>query len=149
MKTEEPDIIDLRNRLKVLGMRFTPQRGAVWRLFRDSRTGYSISEAVELLEHQGVGMATVYRTVAALQEIGRLHRVHDQNGEHRYVCCKSSHGHPLVCEKCGFVLEFSFCDLSVLERLLAVETGFTIKGHHLEVFGICPVCKVRCDKVYQ
>ncbi len=141
MKSREPDITDLGNRFRQLGMRFTPQREAVWKLFRDSRRGYSVSEAIEALKDQGIGMATVYRTVTALQEIGRLHRVHDQTGEHRYVACKFSHGHPLVCEKCGLVQEFPSCDLSVLERLLAVETGFTIKGHHLEVFGICPLCK--------
>ena len=141
MKDKEPDVIDLGNRFRRLGMRFTPQREAVWKLFRDSRRGYSISEAIEVLKDQGIGMATVYRTVTALQEIGRLHRVHDQTGEHRYVACKAVHGHPLVCEKCGLVQEFPSCDLSVLERLLAVETGFTIKGHHLEVFGICPACK--------
>ena len=141
MKIKEPDIIDLRNRFRALGMRFTPQRQAVWKLFRDSPRGYSVSEAIELLKDQGIGMATVYRTVTALQKLGRLHCVHDQTGDHRFVSCKSLHGHPLVCEKCGLVREFASCDLSVLERLLAVETGFTINGHRLEVFGICPVCK--------
>lgn len=142
MKTKEPDILDLRNRFRAMGLRFTAQREAVWNLFRYSQRGYSISEAIERLKDQGVGMATVYRTVATLQEIGRLHRVHDQSGDHRFVACTTSHGHPLVCEKCGVVREFSCCDLSVLERLLAVETGFSIKGHHLEVFGICPDCKM-------
>ena len=142
MKTKEPDIVDLGNHFRRLGMRFTPQREAVWKLFRDSQRGYSIPEAIEVLKDQNIGMATVYRTVMALQEIGRLSWVHDQNGDHRYVACKSMHGHPLVCEKCGRVQEFVSCDLSVLERLLAVETGFTITGHRLEVSGICPVCQV-------
>ncbi len=141
MKSKEPDIIDLGNSFRRLGMRFTPQREAVWKLFRDSRKGHSIQEAIEVLKDQGIGMATVYRTVMALQELGRLHRVHDHGGDHRYVASKSVHGHPLVCEKCGLVLEFGFCDLSVLEKLLAVETGFVISGHHLEVLGICPDCK--------
>ena len=72
MKDKEPDVIDLGNRFRRLGMRFTPQREAVWKLFRDSQRGYSIPEAIEVLKDQGIGMATVYRTVMALQEIGRL-----------------------------------------------------------------------------
>jgi Fe2+ or Zn2+ uptake regulation protein len=32
-------------------------------------------------------------------------------------------------------------DVTELERRLAVETGFTIYGHHLEVYGICAACR--------
>jgi Fe2+ or Zn2+ uptake regulation protein len=34
-------------------------------------------------------------------------------------------------------------DLGELERRLADDTGFTIYGHHLEVYGVCAECRER------
>jgi Fe2+ or Zn2+ uptake regulation protein len=34
-------------------------------------------------------------------------------------------------------------DLTGLECKLAEETGFTIYGHHLEMYGICPSCRAH------
>jgi Fur family ferric uptake transcriptional regulator/Fur family peroxide stress response transcriptional regulator len=37
-------------------------------------------------------------------------------------------------------VECSDCDLAVLEKLIAKQTGFAVEGHHLEFFGVCPDC---------
>lgn len=137
----EPEFTELHDRLRKRGLRFTAQRKAVWRLFRNSPRGLTISEAVDVLKEQGIGFATVYRTVNALRDMGCLQWVHGQDGEHRFVTWRTGHVHPLVCRQCGRVVEIESCHLDVLERLLAVETGFVIEGHHLEVFGLCPTCK--------
>jgi len=50
------------------------------------------------------------------------------------------HSHMLVCRSCFKVVESDDCDLSVLEKLIATKTGFTVEGHHLEFFGLCPEC---------
>jgi Fe2+ or Zn2+ uptake regulation protein len=36
-------------------------------------------------------------------------------------------------------------DLSLLERHLEMTTGFTIYGHHLEVYGVCPECAAAAE----
>ena len=72
----------------------------------------------DTLKKEGIGPATVYRTVKTLQQLGCLHRVHEQSGEHRFVARHSPHSHTLVCRSCGQVIEFEACDLSVLEKLL-------------------------------
>jgi Fe2+ or Zn2+ uptake regulation protein len=49
--------------------------------------------------------------------------------------------HTLICRECHAVVEFDDCNLTMLEKLLTVQTGFTIQGHRLELYGICPTCR--------
>jgi Fur family ferric uptake transcriptional regulator len=131
---------ELRRRFNQIGLRFTEQREAVWRLFESDPAGFTIPRSVEKLAPRGIGQATVYRTVKALVDLGYLKWVHDRGGEHRFVASKPGHSHLVVCRSCSRVIESSDCDLSVLEKLIATQTGFTVEGHYLEFFGLCPEC---------
>jgi Fe2+ or Zn2+ uptake regulation protein len=131
---------ELRRHFNQTGLRFTPQREGVWRLFASDPAGFTIPQAIGSLAPLGIGQATVYRTIKALLDLGYLKWVHDKGGEHRFVASRPGHSHMLVCRSCFKVVEFGDCDLSVLEKLIATKTGFTIEGHHLEFFGLCPEC---------
>jgi Fe2+ or Zn2+ uptake regulation protein len=131
---------ELRRQFNKTGLRFTPQRETIWRLFEGDPAGFTIPQATMALAPQGIGQATVYRTVKALQDLGYLKWVHDQSGEHRFVASKPGHSHMLVCRSCSKTVGCSDCDLLVLEKLIATQTGFTVEGHHLEFFGLCPEC---------
>ncbi len=133
-------IAELRRQFHKTGLRFTRQREEVWRLFESDSAGYTIAQTTATLAPQGIGQATVYRTIKALQDLGYLKRVHDQGGEHRFVASKPGHSHMLVCRSCLKAVECGDCDLSVLEKLIAIKTGFAVDGHHLEFFGLCPEC---------
>ena len=78
--------------------------------------------------------------VTTLQEIGFLRFVHDQDGGHRYIACPAGHTHYLVCRGCGRACPVTDCNLGVLEKLIAAQSGFSVEGHHLEFFGLCPQC---------
>jgi Fe2+ or Zn2+ uptake regulation protein len=134
---------DLRRRLNRHGLRLTPQREAIWRLYAASPRGYTLPEACRALSMRSetpVGQATVYRVVNALHALGYLRFVHDPDGEHRYLAGRPGHVHHLVCRACGSAREVRDCDLSTLQKLLATQTGFIVEGHHLEFFGLCPDC---------
>lgn len=132
---------EMRRAFGEAGLRLTAQRRAVWRLFSRSRRGLSVVEAVGALKKKGVGLATVYRAVAALEKLAFLRRVHDRNRGHRFVAAAPGHVHHMVCRRCGAVAEFDACGMPVLERLLAAETGFAVEGHYLEVYGMCSGCR--------
>jgi Fur family ferric uptake transcriptional regulator/Fur family peroxide stress response transcriptional regulator len=146
MSTNEflPD--DLRRCFNKGGQRFTPQREEVWRLFESSASGHTVAEATELLGPRGIGQSTVYRTVKALQDLGYLKWVHDRHGEHRFIATRPGHTHLLVCRRCSRTMECGDCDLALLEKLIAVKTGFVIEGHHLEFFGLCGQCAASPDQ---
>jgi len=133
---------NLKQSLHTLGQRFTNQRESIWQLFSTAPNGYTIHDAAAALKKKGIGHATVYRTVKTLQKLGRLHWVHEKTGEHRFVARHASHSHMLACRSCGLVVEFESCNLTLLEKLLALETGYRIEGHELELYGLCPECRL-------
>ena len=131
---------NLKEQFNKVGLRFTPQREAVWRLFENDPAGFTITQVTAILSRQKIGQATVYRTIRALQDLGYLKWVHEDGGELRFVASSPGHSHLLVCRLCKKVEACSDCDLSILEKLISKETGFTVEGHHLEFYGLCPDC---------
>jgi Fe2+ or Zn2+ uptake regulation protein len=49
------------------------------------------------------------------------------------------HDH-LICSECGKVVDFRNCNVPELEKRLTTETGFVIKEHRLDLYGLCPQC---------
>ncbi len=88
-----------------------------------------------------LGLATVYRTLDLLVELGCIQRVHGEDGCHSYAAAPRPHGHHLVCSRCGRAEEFADCDLDALVQALQSRTGYRIDGHLLELFGRCPACQ--------
>jgi Fe2+ or Zn2+ uptake regulation protein len=126
------------------GIPLTRQRRRVWRFFAAADRAATIAEAAEALHADGVGQATVYRTVTLLSDLGLLARVQTRRGETCYTAPPIGHSHPLICGSCRRVVRFDGDgDLGELERRLADDTGFTIYGHHLEVYGVCAECRER------
>jgi len=123
------------------GVPCTPQRRTIWRFFSEHPQGHAITEAVEALQGEGIGQATVYRTVFLLLDLGLLTRVQEPAGKTYFVAIHAGHAHPLICRGCHRIVEFDACDLSVLEKLLVTQTGYTIESHRLEVYGLCPGCQ--------
>jgi Fe2+ or Zn2+ uptake regulation protein len=120
---------------------FTRQRRLVWDFFAGADRAATITEAAEALRPAGVGQATVYRTVTLLGDLGLLARVQDRRGEICYTAPPIGHSHPLICAVCRRIVRFDGNgDVKELEARLERETGFSIYGHHLEVYGICPEC---------
>lgn len=123
------------------GLPFTRQRRLVWEYFSGIDRAATIGEAAEDLRDEGVGQATVYRTVTLLGDLGLLARVQDRRGDICYTAPPIGHSHPLICGVCRRVVRFDGDgDVTDLEARLASETGFSIYGHHLEMYGICPEC---------
>ncbi|WP_026368186.1 Fur family transcriptional regulator [Aminiphilus circumscriptus] len=133
---------ETRHLLDTNGLKATAPRIALVELLSASPRGLSMAEIVASLSKDGIGQATVYRAVALLEKRNLIKCVHGSDGEHRYVRWSSGHVHALVCRSCGRAESFEACGLDVLEKLLAAQTGYVIEGHHVEVYGLCPVCAV-------
>jgi Fur family transcriptional regulator, ferric uptake regulator len=92
-------------------------------------------------EYPGLGLVTVYRTLEKLEELGLIERVHHPQGCHMYLRAADGHEHLVLCTLCGKAEYFSGDDISKLMNAVAEKTGFEIREHWLQLFGLCPNCK--------
>jgi Fur family transcriptional regulator, ferric uptake regulator len=88
-----------------------------------------------------LGLATVYRSLDLLVQMGYIQRIHLEEGCHSYAPMDRPHGHHVVCSNCGRTEEFVDCDLEPLMKRLRARTGFEIDLHVLELMGRCPSCQ--------
>jgi Fur family ferric uptake transcriptional regulator len=89
----------------------------------------------------GVSRATVYRTLASLQESGVVCRVPVEGGGLRYRLGEARHHHHLVCLGCGSVQDITGCGVDEFVQSIAGRFGYEPVDHRLEVYGRCAVCR--------
>jgi Fur family transcriptional regulator, ferric uptake regulator len=120
----------------------------------------------ELLEggrayHPELGLVTVYRTVDILAVLGLVRKLHLEEGCHAYALSpagvqaaathdaeagnggenQAAHGHHVICQRCHRAVEFDGCDIAGIIAAAEAQTGFDVRTHLLEMFGICPACR--------
>ena len=88
-----------------------------------------------------IGLASVYRTMDLLTRLGLVRQVQMNHRHRHYAPAADDHGHHLVCNGCGRVVEFSDCQVDTLAKTLARRTRFVIEGHSIELYGRCPDCR--------
>lgn len=89
----------------------------------------------------GVGRATIYRTIEQLEELGLVRKV-DLGGAalgYEKVEPSGRHHHHIVCDSCGKVEPF---EDEALERAIhKIESkGFKLKSHEVTLHGQCADC---------
>jgi Fur family transcriptional regulator, ferric uptake regulator len=130
----------IRDLLRARGQRLTPSRRAVVEAALSADELFSVADVQR--RAPGVGRATVFRTIKLLVDLDLLCRVILEDGTPRYRPSGLAHHHHLVCTGCGNVEDFVDCDLDAMSEVLAGRTKYEIQGHRLELFGLCPACRV-------
>lgn len=122
--------------------RETRQRVAVAAALDDVDSFVSAQQLHSRLRNQGdgVGLATVYRTLQQLAEDGEVDVLRTSETESMYRRCSSGHHHHLVCRYCRHTVEVDSAAVERWARRIADDNGFVDVGHVVEVFGTCADC---------
>jgi Fur family transcriptional regulator, ferric uptake regulator len=96
-------------------------------------------------DYPGLGLVTVYRTLEKLEQLGLVQRVHQPGGCHMYLRASRGHEHLLVCTSCGRAEFFSGDDLGILMQSIAERSGYQIREHWLQLYGLCPGCQITAQ----
>jgi Fe2+ or Zn2+ uptake regulation protein len=126
------------------GQRMTAQRRAVIEVLGTSER-LTPSEILRRARRRQprVSLATVYRTLDLLADMGAVERLHEPDGCNSYVAepAAGTHHHHVTCWRCGRVAQIPACELGDLVGAVAQQTGFEIDAHWLELRGLCSSCR--------
>ncbi len=130
-------------KLRQRGCRITPQRIAILKVFLNSNEHPSVEQVHEqvLTNFPTTSLATVYKTVSLLKEVGEILEICFADGRKRYDGNKP-YPHPhLICTQCKTIRD---PDISLLDKITAEvekKSGYRVMSHQVEFFGICPACQ--------
>ena len=129
------------------GRRLTPQRRLILDLFEQIGGGTHLSaEDVHRLlvdSKARVSLATIYRTLRLLVDMGFLQELELSDGGRRFELSSGDHGdhHQLICVRCGRTEEFESNPVLEAGAEAAKRFGFELIESSLNVRAICPNCR--------
>lgn len=92
-------------------------------------------------DNTGIGLATVYRTLATLAASGEADQLQSPEGEAIYRACSSTgHHHHLICRSCGRAVEIEAREVEAWAQRTAAAHGFMQAEHVVDIFGLCEAC---------
>ena len=133
----------LQHALRSAGRRMTPQRRLILQVLEESNGHLDADALYDRVKTQdpNVSLATVYRTLAVLREIGLVeeHRLGQDHG-HYEAANKGPHHH-FICLRCGKVIEFDTSLVAQIEHQLCEHKDVRVTHTHLHISGYCAQCR--------
>lgn len=134
--------IDWLTQLQENGYRLTEARRAVVEAVAGTDRALTPMQVFDIARRQNpmLGLVTVYRTLEKLEELHLIQRVHQPQGCQAFIAASQAHQHLLLCQNCGEVKYFEGDDLDALILAISEKTGYQIREHWLQLFGLCGNC---------
>ena len=117
-------------------IRMTAQRQIIIKVIEDSDDHPDVDQLYirSVAQDDTISIATVYRTVKLLEEVGIIDRIEFGDGRSRYEEAGEHHEHLIDIES-GDVIEFYHAELETLKAKIAKDMGYELVDHRLELFG--------------
>ena len=133
-----------QRRFREAGHRLTRPRRAVLEVMAEAEAALTAAEVHQRarVRYDRTGLVTVYRTLNLLVDLGLVHRLVTEEGVQVYARAGlRPPSHHLICRSCHRTVEFPCTGLEEVVEAIERQTGFAVRGHWLELFGLCPACR--------
>jgi Fur family ferric uptake transcriptional regulator len=140
---------ELARAVRSRGLKLTRPRQLILEILESSR-GHLDAEMIFARARERdrrIGLATVYRTLALLKQLGLAeeHDLGEDHGHFEAVDKEKPHFH-FTCQKCGKIVEFESPDVMRLARSLCRKKGLSVSEVHLRLSGYCRQCRPAGSK---
>ncbi|HBZ55303.1 MAG TPA: transcriptional repressor [Syntrophobacteraceae bacterium] len=130
-------------KLREKSLRITPQRLAVLEVLAGNAEHPTVAQVYQAVkaEFPTTSLATVYKTIILLKELGEVLELGFPEWSNRYDGCKP-YPHPhMICVQCKRIMDPQLASLEELSEEMSQKTGYKILNHRLDFFGLCPQCQ--------
>jgi Fur family peroxide stress response transcriptional regulator len=151
MDNSEQRINKLIFRLRGNGLRITPQRLSIIKIILGNKNHLSVDEIFEKVKRNFpmIGLATVYKTISLLKEMGEISEINFHNQGARYDGSgEPPHPH-VICSMCNTVEDLdNLTDIGgtyidKFTKKINDRTRYQINTYRMDFFGICPKCQIE------
>ncbi len=127
---------ELEQRCINAGLKMTGPRKTILKVLGESADHPSVEAVYERAKgvDPTISIATVYRTLNMLDELDLVTR-HEFNESFSRYETNMDHHHHLIDLESGEVIEFQNSELEKIKERIALEMGFELVDHRLELYG--------------
>jgi len=134
-------------KLSEAGHRSSTARSEVVKFLGAQSCCLTVKEIAKALEGSGsgIGVASVYRAVERLEELGLLSRVDNGSGSSMYEPALPSgdHHHHIICTNCGTITAFEDERLEDSVQAVSAKVDHRITSHEITLHGLCARCQLK------
>jgi Fur family ferric uptake transcriptional regulator len=134
----------LISEIKKKGHRVTKSRELICQILESSgHAHFTVDELYKKVTKKSleVDLATVYRTLELLEEIGLIAHLHQAHGSGIYFLRNEENTMHLICISCNKIIDISFKTYNKINSLLKDETNFRTINNNFIYSGTCENCK--------
>lgn len=132
-------------RVREKGYRLTPQRQAIIKILLESSSHPTAEQVYAQVKpiFPMTSLATVYKTISMLKEMGEVIEINLGETGARYDGRNlTPHAH-IICVQCNQINDADLVDLYRFSENLSTLSGYQIINQRLDFFGICPACQIN------
>lgn len=145
--TREVRVAALQHKLAENGYRTTPQRLHILSALlaiKDHPTAEDVWSRVRL-SSPTTTLATVYKTLDTLKEMGEVMEVETRDQSRHYDAIDPTPHPHAVCKGCGRIDDVALDGVADLQSQATRASGYQIDEHSLTFYGLCRACQ-EADK---
>lgn len=129
--------------LRAHRLRISTARRLIVSFLFEARGPVSAQQIAKGLDRTPLDLASVYRNLEKLEEIGVVRHFHAGHGPGRYVLIRGGVQEYLTCDRCGAIEEIDHSELDPLREDVEQRFGYRVRFTHFPMVGVCPRCAER------
>ena len=129
--------VNLEAKCVEAGLKMTEPRKVILDILGHAKDHPSVEEVYERAKKKdsSISMATVYRTLGLLDELGLVFRHEFNDSDHARYEVNSEHHHHLIDLDSGKVVEFQNQEIEDMKVKIAADLGYELVECRLELYG--------------